>query len=335
MPQGKDAPSDWEARLKEQVDILSFMANSTERRPRPEEIERVLENIDDCIIALEEELKKRYRKTEEEELRGVRLCESPRFPEAISGNEAASSTEIMHVRVRRQLERAEGIIDDLEKELKDRLAPWFNLRKRRLRVLERWLRSYESLQLAAALKKAREKFGITVLDAAKRMDISVSYLSQLEKAKCNPPSAKVMERINRFLREADLSDAEDITRDGERSERTEDVGGKIKFNERSIPEDEEKAKVENYSYRDKMPNAGKFDGAVERKRETTGNSRIGRAVATRGRTENYSETGRLNYSGTGRLSRTYLLRRLMEVSLELDVESLELLIRLAENVREG
>jgi len=64
----------------------------------------------------------------------------------------------------------------------------------------------EGLRLARRLREAREAVGISQAEAAERMDISPAYLSRLERADCNPPSARTRRRIEAFLIDAGGSD---------------------------------------------------------------------------------------------------------------------------------
>ncbi len=68
--------------------------------------------------------------------------------------------------------------------------------RRRAAELHRFL---EAMALARDLREARTALGLTQSAAAERMDISPAYLSRLEHAACNPPSARTRRRVDAFL----------------------------------------------------------------------------------------------------------------------------------------
>lgn len=265
--------------LKEKVDVLQMLAEGSGGRARPEDFAGVLKGLEE-----------RARRVEES---GVERGESAAW--IIRRIDACLG----------QLERAERIIRKLDSGMKEKLNRWFDGRREALVCALRLRKRREALVLADSLVEARRKSGLSQKEAAGKMGISGAYLSQLERARCNPPSATARERIENFIAWAES--AGDVR----------DAGGAKAV--------EDKGKVEVYFY------SGKGAENGPSREDIRGGERAGTGAAEKG-IDSVASTGGEGIEFPGREAsgrRSMLLRSLLRLSLRLDEGDIALLVKTA------
>ncbi len=182
-------------------------------------------------------------------------------------------------------------------------------------------RAAEAVRLASALKEARASLGLSQRAAAERMDISPAYLSRLERADCNPPSARTMRRIAAFLEGAggvELKAGRPARERGRETPPGRGVSGEGEAPS-SLP----------------RPGGGAVDAGEEGARERDGeDSRSGGAGGEGGSRERAMFPG-TEADAAARPSdeRACLLRDLLEQALHLEAEELRMLYELARRLR--
>lgn len=191
MDTGKgDSLLELASELKEAVDIFELSLARGVEHAREEQGKKSLERISGLL----EEIITTARTGKRERDRGARKTSKPTEVSVVGkgGNEAKESEEEILRLCAAQCGRAEkalgggGLALAVEAEV-------FERRTAELRRLT------ETFSLARGLREARAVLGLTQADAAERMDISPAYLSRLENATCNPPSARTRRRIEAFL----------------------------------------------------------------------------------------------------------------------------------------
>lgn len=189
-PRGRRELDALAVELKEAVDILEMAAAVPASDTGKEHCERALSRVS----GLMEEICAAARGAERERGRGSEGAEGAGAsgPEDLGGERERREGALQRCLV--QCERAEKVL----------ASPAFcggdaEGAGRLEKSIKEIRRAAEAVRLASALKEARASLGLSQRAAAERMDISPAYLSRLEHADCNPPSAKTMRRLAAFL----------------------------------------------------------------------------------------------------------------------------------------
>ncbi len=191
------------AALKELADVLGMILSSGDTTSRDHEISRLREKILVSARVLEEMSLALISDPKDYMLRREDGRPSPSPCEFLSlGREPewrllGDRGHVLHA-LYEQLERIVGMVDSSgeraggAERIREIAAC---MEEMKLKLRNGFVRAF----LGAALRSKREDLGMTVREAAEHMDISASYLSRIENARCNLPSSRVRRRICSFL----------------------------------------------------------------------------------------------------------------------------------------
>ncbi len=165
-----------EEEVKESTDLLGMIMEATVREPTAAELRRALQRSSEVL---------------------ERACrEAGEAKTYATADEVDAELEKME-RLARQSDRARAYAGRaLEERMEGARGPET---EKIVTSAQRTEEKVEALRLASALRRKRASSGVKQKEAAAIAGISESYLSQIENARCKPPSKAVRSRLESFI----------------------------------------------------------------------------------------------------------------------------------------